>query len=197
MFRRRPSLFMVSLVVLASMIGGCSTANQAPTSKEALAAAEQICPVMWTWVKDVGAAFNLASADVASIDDPAERRIRWEAAFGEIETLNQRLADDLARYRRDEILGPLVAEVERDLPLASEELDDIRQLFVDYPEIDEEPHQVRTSQVIVRMEKVIDLPKPDLKPLDPDGVLVAAFRQVASCQQSIRDVDDGDTRSNG
>ncbi|MCP3989265.1 MAG: hypothetical protein GY724_09340 [Actinomycetia bacterium] len=197
MMRQRNVLLVMVLVALAPMTGACGTANETPTSAEAVAAAEQICPIMWSWVKDVGTAFNLASTDVASIDDLAERRDRWETAFGEIEMLNDQLADDLAPYRQDEILGPLVAEVERDLPMASEALDDIRQLFVDYPEIDEEPHQIRTSQVIVRMEKVIDLPKPDLKPLDPDGVLVPAFRQVASCQQSIRDVDDGSTRSNG
>ena len=122
---------------------------------------------------------------------------RWSNALVEVETLNQQLLTDLEPLSEDPILAPLVAEIRRDVPLAAVELDDIRQLFVDSPDVDEERHQVRTSQIIVRIEKVIDLPKPDLGPHDPDGVLLEAFRSVPSCQHAIRGVDDGGARANG
>ena len=107
------------------------------------------------------------------------------------------LRENLGPLADEPILELLVAEIDRDLSRAAAELDDIRRLFVDHPDVDRERHQARTSQIIVRMEKVIDLPKPDLRPLDRDGVLVPAFRQVPSCQHAIRDVDDGTPRANG
>lgn len=160
-------------------------------------AAETLCPVMWQWVTDVGMTFNEAAADVADIDGAGARRERWFTAFDEIERLDEGLSLDLAALRHDPVLAPLVAEIERDLPLAQDELDDIRNLFDEHPEIDEQQHQDRTMQVIVRLEKVIDLPKPELSRLDTDGTLTPAFQSVPSCQQSIKDVDDGSTQANG
>ncbi len=152
---------------------------------------------MWTWVKEVGAAFNVASHAVAEIDDALGRRQEWMAAFDVIEAFNNQLIVDVAVFRDDPILAPLIAEIERDMPLAMAELDDIRALFDERPEVDEERHQARTSQVIVRIEKVIDLPKPALAALDTDGTLIPAFQTVPSCQQSIKDVDNGSTQANG
>lgn len=168
-----------------------------PASEEAVAAAEELCPIMWTWVTDVGRAFNEAAEAVGDIADIDRRRARWEEAFVEIERLDAALLVDLGPLADDPVLAPLVAEIVRDLPLAQEELDGIRRLFVDRPEVDEQRHQVRTSQIIVRIEKVIDLPKPDLRPLDTDGTLLPAFRRVVACQHAIRDVDDGTTTYNG
>ncbi len=160
-------------------------------------AAEFICPVMWTWVKDIGDAFNSASRGVGDIGTPEGRRQRWFDAFDEMDALNARLLADVKPYRGDAILGPLVAEIERDVPRSGDEIDDIRALFEESPEIDEERHQNRTAQVIVRVEKVIDLPKPSLAELDLDGTLLPAFRSVPSCQHSIKDVDDGRAQANG
>jgi len=70
-------------------------------------------------------------------------------------------------------------------------------LLTDDPELDEERHQIRTSQIIVRIEKVIDLPKPDIDEHDSDGNLLEAFRAEPSCQHAIRGVDDGTARANG
>lgn len=174
-----------------------ATAAGTMTDGEALAAAEALCPMMWDWVKDVGEVFNVAADEVGRIADVDERRARWEEAFTDIEALDATLLDDVTPLGDDPVLAPLVDEIVRDLPRAQDELDDIRQLFVDHPEIDEQRHQNRTSQIIVRIEKVIDLPKPDLVPNDPDGTLLAAFREVPACQHAIRDVDDGTPTANG
>lgn len=188
---------MVTALILG--LAGCSDEGGSAGDRrdDAVAAAEKMCPIMWQWVKDVGESFNLAAADVADIPEPEGRRARWFDAFDQIEELNDGLSLDLAPYTDHPILAPLVAEVQRDLPRAADELDDIRTLFDERPEIDEQRHQDRTMQVIVRLEKVIDLPKPELAPLDTDGTLIPAFRSVPSCQQSIKDVDDGNTRANG
>lgn len=186
------------MLILSVVLGaGCSTAERSAESPpDPVGAAEFLCPVMWTWVKDVGDVFNRASQAVGDIETAEARRQRWFAAFDEIDGLNAQLVVDVGPHRDDPILGPLVAEIERDVPLAGEELDDIRALFSESPEIDERRHQDRTAQVIVRIEKVIDLPKPSLARLDVDGTLTPAFQSVPTCQHSIRDVDDGRIQTN-
>lgn len=176
--------------------GSAEQADTAPFDGP-VAAAEALCPVMWTWVKAVGEAFNEASHAVSQVDDAEGRREEWMNAFDRIEALDRQLLTDVAIFRDDPILAPVIAEIERDMPLSLAELDDIRALFAERPELDEERHQARTSQVIVGIEKVIDLPKPSLAPLDTDGTLIPAFQSVPSCQQSIKDVDDGSTQANG
>ena len=186
---------VTATVLVAASVAGCSTTPVSAATP--IEAAERLCPLMWDWVKAVGDSFNGAASDVATIDEPEDRRRRWSEALVEVEALNQQLLTDLEPLNEDPILAPLVAEIRRDMRLAAVELDDIRQLLVDSPQVDQERHQVRTSQIIVRIEKVIDLPKPDLGPHDTDGTLLEAFRTVPSCQHAIRGVNDGGARANG
>ena len=187
---------MISVVLLVT--GACSLGrSEAVTDESEVAAAERLCPVMWEWVKNVGASFNSASGDVASIEGPEERRARWNRAFDEMAELNAKLEDDLTEMRDDPILDPIVAEILRDLPLSTAEIDDIRAFIRETPEMDEQRHQERTQQVIVRIEKVISLPKPSMSGLDTTGTLIPAFRQVPSCQHALNDIDDGTPRANG
>lgn len=189
---------VAALTVASLVAAGCSDRNGSAdrSTADPVAAAEALCPIMWTWVKDVGSAFNDTSRAVGDIDDVEQRRQRWMEFFDTIEDRTDRLGTDVSGYRDDPILAPIVAEIERDITPAMAELDDIRDLFVEFPEVDDERHQIRTSQIIVRLEKVIDLPKPELADLDTDGTLIPAFQTVPSCQQSIKDVDDGSTRAN-
>ncbi len=192
----RRSIVLLLVPVLGVTSCGNDDRVDAVTEADVVVAAETLCPVVWEWVKFVGDAFNDAAGDVASIDAPAARRRRWADALDRIEESTDQLGRNVGVHRDDPILGPLVAEIERDLPRSRAEIDEIRDLFRDSPEIDEGRHQDRTVQVIVRIEKVIDLPKPDLGELDLDGTLMAGFRRVPSCQHAIRDVDDGVARSN-
>lgn len=160
-------------------------------------AAQAFCPLVWDFVKSVGASFNDAASDVAELDVAERRRERWEAAFAEIEHDSLSLAEQVAVWSGDALIGDLVEEIQRDVPFAIAELNDIRRLFTEHPEVDDQRHQERTQQVIVRIEKVIDLPKPDLGPFDDDDPLVLSFQAEPSCQHAVRGANDGQPRSNG
>ncbi len=190
----------VALVIGGSM-ASCSQSgdpmiDEATVTDETLAA-ETICPLMWTWVQDIGVIFNGASSEVATIADPQDRRSRWLEAFDEMDTRNTELNEAVDAYGLDPILGPIVTEIQRDIPLATDELNDIRSMIADTPEVDEGRHQNRTSQLLLRIEKVIDLPKPELAQLDTSGSLIAAFGTVPSCQNSVKDVAVGSTQDDG
>jgi hypothetical protein len=152
---------------------------------------------MWSWVKDIGAAFNGASGDVAAIESAESRRARWNQSIDEMLSLNENLEDALNPMSANPVLEPLVSEILRDLPLSSAEVEDIRLLLSEQPETDELRHQERTMQFIVRVEKVISLAKPSMAGLDVSGDLIPAFREVPSCQHALNDVDDGTPQANG
>lgn len=195
--RLRPAgSFSAALLFAVTVVTGCGGDPQ-PTHEDVRAAAGQLCPVMWDWVKDVGDAFNAASRDVASLETAAERRTRWFAALGEMRTLNDQLVDDVEGMSGVGSIAAVTDEILEDVSLSNDEIGSLEALIASTPEVDEERHQARTAQLIVRIEKVIDLPKPDLIPLDPEGTLLPAFREVPSCQHAIRDVDDGVVRVNG
>lgn len=187
--------FLRAAAAAALVLSACTAADE-PSHTDIVAAAERLCPVMWDWVKDMGDAFNAASSDVASIDDAGGRRDRWLAALLEMRSLNDRLQRDVAAMSDAEVIAGLIDEILDDVPRSNEEIESLEALIQSSPEVDEERHQARTAQLIVRVEKVIDLPKPDLVPLDPNGVLLPAFREVPSCQHSIRDVDVGTVQVN-
>ena len=177
---------------------GCDDpAAEAPDTTDLTAAAEELCPLTWEWVKAVGETFNEAASDVSTMDGAGDRRERWFAAFEEMHRLNDALGEAVEPLGDDEVLAPLVAEMERDLPRSDEEIDALEALFDEHPEIDDHPPQERTRQLIVRVEKVIDLPKPDLDEIDPSGALGAAFADVPSCQHAMKGADDGRIQSNG
>jgi hypothetical protein len=184
------------LTAVVIVVVGCDASGPASDFESEAAAAEAFCPVLWNAVTEIGATFNDAAADVRSLPGAVARRARWSRALDRIEGLVVGLAADVSAWSDDDVLGPLVAQIRRDVPLATAELADIRALFDEYPDLDDAPPQERTQQLIVRIEKVIDLPKPDLTAGDDDAV-VAAFRSVPSCQHAVRGADDGTPRANG
>jgi hypothetical protein len=159
------------------------------------AAAAALCPIMWEWVQQVGAAFNDAAADVAELPEPEQRRSRWFEGLDRMVALDEQLLADVRPLADDEVLAPLVVDIDGGVEASLREIDDIRALFMEAPEIDEQRHQARTSQIIVRVEKVIDVAKPELADHDTDGTLIAAFAQVPSCRHSLKDVPDLDAQS--
>ena len=180
--------------------GPTASAASVPTSvtpADLTAAAEALCPPTWEWVKAIGAAFNDAAEDVRSIDSAEGRRARWFDALSEMRALDAGLGDTIEPWADDPVLGPIVAQMQRDLPKADDELDDLRSLFEQFPDLDDGPSQGRTQQLIVRVEKVIDLPKPDLDEIDPSGALGATFAAVPACQHSMKGANDGQSRFNG
>jgi hypothetical protein len=175
---------------------GSVVAGEVPGA-DRVAAAEALCPVMWTWVTDVGDSFNEAAMETKDLATAEQRRQRWFEMLDEMESLDRQLLVDVEPLAADPILSPLVADIEVGVRDSLSVIDDIRTLIDDTHEIDERPYQDRTSQVIIRVEKVIDVAKPELAEHDADGTLIVAFQQVPSCQQAVKDVDNGSTQFNG
>ncbi|MEZ5341389.1 MAG: hypothetical protein R2706_08065 [Acidimicrobiales bacterium] len=69
--------------------------------------------------EDIGEIFNLAAADMATIDDAdAGRESGWFAAFDAMDDRNAELATAADELADDPVLAPLIAEIKRDIPLA-------------------------------------------------------------------------------
>jgi hypothetical protein len=151
--------------------------------------------VLWDWAKAIGGAFNDASVDVANIADPADRGDRWLRALDEMDELDRVLVVDV--YALDRVPAGIGSADEQGVDRSLSEIDDLRELIETTPEVDEQRHQVRTSQLVVRIEKVIDVVKPRLAELDVDGSMIPAFTSVPSCQHAVKDANDGVPRANG
>lgn len=186
------------------LASACSTATNGATTTgpvqasppEPAMAAESLCPILWEWTKAIGAAFNDAAAAMADLPEPEDRRTRWSAALNEMETLESQLLRDIAPLAADPIAAALVEAIGAGVETSRTTIDEIRTLLSESPEVDEQRHQVRTSQIVVRIEKVIDVVKPELADHDVDGTLIAAFRAVPSCQHAVKDANDGLPRAN-
>ncbi len=174
---------------------GGGTTTSADPFEERVAAGEALCGALWTHIKAIGKAFNEGAGDVATIERSQDRRARWLAVLDEMRSLNDSLADEVGKLDQPR-LEPMVVDIVAGVERANSELDDLSELIADTPELDEERHQRRTSQLIVRIEKVVDVVKPEMADYE-DADLVAAWRTVPACQHAVKDVDDGTPRSNG
>ena len=117
------------------------------------------------------------------------------AALDEMAAEDTRLTDDLDSVD-DPLLRPVVADIRSGIDQSLAEIDDIRDLFTSTPEVDEQAPQARTQQVVVRVEKVIDVVKPEMASYAIPG-LIEAWRSIPACQFGVKDVDDGTPRANG
>ncbi len=159
------------------------------------AAATQLCPLLWDWVKDVGGIMNGLSA--FGVEEP-DVEVRKTFYADQIDRISGRSAElDVALAQLDDpILEPLILEVRTGLVRAAGYIEEMRRSLDAQPEIDEMRPQVRISGLFIAAEKVIDAGKPRLGPYD-DAILIAGFQQVRECQHSVKDVDDGVPRFNG
>jgi hypothetical protein len=173
------------------------TGGNGPATPDQVAAAESLCPVLWSWVTDVGDTFNAASTAMPDLPAAQQRRDRWNLMLDDLEELDRQLLVDVGPLGDDTVLAPLIVEIETGLGSSLELIEGLRTLIDETPEIDEERPQSRASQLIVRVEKVIDVVKPELAPHDTDGSLIASFQQVPACQHAVKDVDDGTPQFNG
>lgn len=193
---------------LALVATGCASSDRegasgpAPTNAAAAVAGDDdrviataICEPMWAWITGVGDRFNETSRELKDLPEGDARR---DAVLTMLDDIEASGADLLVTL--DALAGPiteeLVAEVAAGMEGSIAELADIRQLVIDTPELDTGGPQLRLSQVIVRIEKVIDLPKPSLAAYE-DPELAAAFVAVPACQHAVKDANDGSPRYNG
>jgi hypothetical protein len=161
------------------------------TQAAATEAAAALCPVMLDHMTAIGSAFNRAADEVSDLPAPQDRRGRWFEALDEMHEQNESLRVAVGNIDVP-VLQPVVADILTGIDASEGVITDIRALFDEDPSIDEERHQMRTSQVIVRIEKVTSNVKPEMNDYG-SPVLNRAFRDFDNCRNAVREVDDGAT----
>lgn len=185
------------VVALACVAASCSVSSGAPatTAVSLDAEAGRFCDVVWGWYKTTTGRFNDMSDAARQEPDPSARRVLLFEAFDDFEQASRDLADDVAEFTEGP-MATLADQVVADVPASLDAVDEMRLVVEADPEIDEQRPQMRLSQLIILMEKVIDLPKPDIT-ADSDPDLVAAVQAVPACQFAVKGADDGVGRYNG
>jgi hypothetical protein len=158
-------------------------------------AAEELCPVLWQWIKDVGRLMNELSA--FGVDEP-DPQVRKEFYASEIELIAVRSGelDEAVAGMDSPELDPIVAQVREGLLRSTGQIDEMIRSLETRPDLEEVRPQARISMLFIAAEKLIDFPKPALARYD-DPALIEGFQRVPSCQLSVKDVDDGVPRFNG
>lgn len=159
-------------------------------------AATAICDPLWRWITGVGDRFNETSRGLKDLPEGEPRRTAVLGMLDDIRASGAAVVVELEALAAGPALERLVADVADGMQRSYDELDDLRRLVLDTPEFDQGRPQPRLSQVIVRIEKVIDLPKPRLATYG-DPALTAAFAAVPSCQHAVKDANDATPRYNG
>lgn len=169
--------------------------TSAPNELALLTAGEELCPVLWDFAKGIGEIFNTASGDVSAIASGDDRRLRWHEALDEMQARDDLLAEVVGGMT-DPVLLPIKADILAGIDKSKQELASLHALLDGHPEVDDESHLPRTAQLIVRVEKVIDVVKPEMKDYD-NRQLIDTWRNIPSCQHSVKDVNDGTPQANG
>ncbi|GEM_PF-2792302 len=183
----------VLAVALATLAAACvpAEAEAPPPDPEMVAVAEGLCPLMWRWQLNVGSVMNQMSDQALSETDPRIRHRIYLDGLGRVRRLNDRLADDVMELPRGPYAGFLVSDVLDGLAAADVVLDELV-AFVEAtapPDVDVSPHDVIPT-IFLDVEKVIDLPKPELAGYH-DEELIRAFVTVPQCQFGVKDANDG------
>ncbi len=180
------------LVALAVVTAACvpAEAEAPPPNPEMVAVAEALCPLMWRWQLSVGSAMNQMSEQALHEEDPRVRHRIYLRGIGRVRVMNDRLAEEVVRIPRGPYSGFLMSDVLDGLAAAEEVLDGLV-AFVEAtdPDVDVSPHDVIPT-IFLDVEKVIDLPKPELATYYDDE-LIRAFVTVPQCQFGVKDANDG------
>lgn len=194
--RFQTRLAVLALVCLAgTACAGTALPDGSESVRDRVGEGETVCPVMWGYAKDIGAIFNDAAMAVADIDSAVGRRDRWRKALDQMLLRNQRLRSEVDAMEL-RTLPALVEDIRAGVDNSDHQIEDLRSLLEEHPEVDEDRHQTRTSQLIVRIEKVIDVVKPEMASYG-DAELIAAWQTIPACRHGVKDVDVGAVGANG
>jgi hypothetical protein len=190
------ALALAMAVALAACSGGgAGVATSAPEEAAVRAEAEALCPLLWEFRLDVGSIANAMSRQANGMEDPAQRRQRYLQAVDELQQRGAQLVTDLGELAPGPYGDELTAQIEAGWEKAVATLEEMRDTIQDRPLAEEPPARQRISQLFSLIEKVIDLPQPELLPVGGEAA-VLVYREVPSCQFAIKDVDDGLVRNN-
>jgi hypothetical protein len=187
-----------ALVVLALAASACSAIEEEtvvdPVDPVYLAAAEQLCPIMWEWQKNVGATMNTMSYEARREDDALERRSLYLRAFNRIRELNAQLDATVVSLGDEDPLSRITPDVRFGLEQSNSILE-MSAAHVDraYSEFDAPGYSDIVPTIFLDVEKVIDVAKPEMATYE-DQELIDAFITVPQCQHGVKDANDGQVR---
>lgn len=184
-----------ALVVLALAASACTTAAEVeavdPVDPVYLAAAEQLCPVMWEWQKNVGATMNTMSHDARREEDALERRTLYLRAFNRIRELNAQLDATVVSLGDEDPLSRITPDVRSGLEHSNAILESTAEhVDREYSEFDAPGYSDIVPTIFLDVEKVIDVAKPEMATYG-DQELIDAFIAVPQCQHGVKDANDG------
>ena len=181
---------LVLALVISVLACVAPAAEEPPPDPEIVVVAKGLCPLMWRWQLTVGTVMNDMSSRALAEPDPRQRRRIYLEALERIQQLNERLATDVTAIPRGPYAGLLMSDVLDGLAAADVVLQGLRTFVTGIePNEDASPHDV-IPVIFLDVEKVIDLPKPELATYHQEE-LVRAFVTVPQCQFGVKDADDG------
>lgn len=188
---------IAALVVLAFAASACTAVEEEaldPVDPVYLAAAEQLCPIMWEWQKNVGATMNDMSFEARREDDALERRSLYLRAFNRIRELNAQLDATVVSLGDEDPLSRIAPDVRSGLEQSNSILEmTAARVDLEYSEFEAPGYSEIVPAIFLDVEKVIDVAKPEMATYaDPE--LTDAFIAVPQCQHGVKDANDGVVR---
>jgi len=188
---------IAALVALALAASACTPVEEEavdPVDPVYLAAAEQLCPIMWDWQKNVGATMNTMSYEARREEDALERRSLYLRAFNRIRELNAQLDATVISLGDEDPLSRITPDVRAGLEQSNSILDmTAARVDREYSEFEAPGYSDIVPTIFLGVEKVIDVAKPEMAVYD-DEELIDAFIAVPQCQHGVKDANDGVVR---
>ena len=182
-----------ALVVLASVLPACTATEEAvdPIDPVYRAAAEELCPIMWEWQKNVGATMNDMSYETRRETDAVTRRELYLQAFERIRELNAQLDATVVSLGLADPFDRIIPDVRSGLVVSNSILaESATRVDAEYSRPDAPGYSEIVPAIFLDVEKVIDVAKPEMAVYD-DEELVTAFTSVPQCQHGVKDANDG------
>lgn len=182
------------MLVTTLLITACAvdaTSSEAEFDPVYVAAAEELCPILWTWQKNVGSAMNDMSFEARREDDSLARRALYLRAFDEIRELNAQLDATVVSLGDTDPLDRIVPDVRSGLKASNAILDRTTSTIQRrYSEFEAPSYGDIVPVIFLDIEKAIDVAKPEMASYRDDD-LRSAFTSVAQCQHGVKDANDG------
>ena len=183
-----------ALVVLALVASACTAVEEEavdPVDPIYLAAAEELCPIMWDWQKNVGAAMNSMSYEARREVDALTRRMLYLEAFDRIRELNAQLDATVVSLGDADPLDQIVPDVRLGLEASNSILERSgSKVDQEYSELEPPTYAEIVPVLFLDIEKAIDVVKPEMATYQNDE-LIDAFTAVPQCQHGVKDANDG------
>lgn len=183
-----------ALVVLALVASACTAVEEEavdPLDPIYLAAAEELCPIMWDWQKSVGATMNTMSYEARRESDALVRRLLYLEALDRLRELNAQLDATVVSLGGADPLDRIIPDVRSGLEASNSILDrSASKVDQEYSEFEAPTYTEIVPVIFLDIEKAIDVAKPEMATYQNDE-LIDAFTAVPQCQHGVKDANDG------